>query len=50
MVEGASNPEIAKHLLISPHTAKHYVSNVLAKLGVTSRLAAASTAGNLGLV
>jgi ATP/maltotriose-dependent transcriptional regulator MalT len=47
---GASNPTIAAQLVISPHTAKHHVSNLLAKLGVTSRAAAVSVAHELGLL
>lgn len=46
---GLSNAENAARLLISPHTAKHHVSNVLAKLGVSSRAAAASAARDVGL-
>lgn len=50
LVEGVSNTEIAERLMISPHTAKHHVSNVLAKLGVTSRTAAVRAARDLGFV
>jgi DNA-binding NarL/FixJ family response regulator len=46
---GLSNGEIAGRLRISPHTAKHHVSNVLAKLGVSSRAAVATAARDLGL-
>lgn len=46
---GLSNGEIAARLRISPHTAKHHVSNVLAKLGVSSRAAAATAARDRGL-
>lgn len=46
---GLSNEEIAARLQISSHTAKHHVSNVLAKLGVASRAAAATAARNLRL-
>jgi len=44
MVEGLSNPEIAGRLMVSPSTAKFHVSNVLSKLGVTSRTEAVSLA------
>jgi DNA-binding NarL/FixJ family response regulator len=41
---GQSNPEIAAKLFISAKTASVHVSNILAKLGVTSRGEAAATA------
>lgn len=37
MVEGLTNPEIAIRLTISRSTARAHVSNILAKLGVSSR-------------
>jgi DNA-binding NarL/FixJ family response regulator len=46
---GRTNPEIAKHLFISPKTASVHVSNILAKLGVTSRVEAATMAHRLGI-
>jgi len=44
MVDGLSNTEIASNLGVSPSTAKFHVSNVLSKLGVTSRTEAVSMA------
>lgn len=50
IVEGKSNGEIAGALYISIHTAKFYVSNLLDKLNVDDRVAAAVKAVRLGLV
>jgi NarL family two-component system response regulator LiaR len=44
MTEGITNREIAQQLEISPSTVKAYVSNVLSKLGVSSRTEAVSIA------
>ena len=41
VARGLDNNEIAAELQISPRTAKNHVSNILAKLGVSSRLLAA---------
>ena len=46
---GHSNREIASELFISAKTASVHVSNILGKLGVTSRGEAAATAHRLGL-
>ena len=37
IAEGASNPEIAKHLFLSRKTVERHVSNALAKAGVRNR-------------
>lgn len=44
MVEGKSDREIAAALYISHHTVMRHVSNILGKLGVESRTAAATFA------
>jgi DNA-binding CsgD family transcriptional regulator len=35
--DGLSNPEIGARLFISPRTAQYHLSNVFAKLGISSR-------------
>ena len=49
VVEGRSNRQIAEQLFISGKTASVHVTNILAKLGVHSRLEAAAMAHRLGL-
>jgi DNA-binding NarL/FixJ family response regulator len=46
---GRSNRQIAQALFISPKTASVHVSNILAKLGVATRVEAAAVAHRLGL-
>jgi non-specific serine/threonine protein kinase len=50
LVEGQSNQEIGAALFISPHTAANHVTNILNKLGLESRTAAAAYAVRHGLV
>jgi predicted ATPase/DNA-binding CsgD family transcriptional regulator len=50
LVEGHSNPEIAGALCISHKTVRNHVTNILTKLGVESRTAAATFALRHGFV
>jgi DNA-binding CsgD family transcriptional regulator/tetratricopeptide (TPR) repeat protein len=47
--EGLANQEISQRLFISQRTVDHHVSAVLAKIGVSSRAAAAREASRLGI-
>jgi DNA-binding NarL/FixJ family response regulator len=49
VAEGHSNGEIAERLFISRKTASVHVSNILAKLGVTTRVQAAAVAHRRGI-
>ena len=50
VAQGRSNRQVAETLFISAKTASVHVSNILAKLGVASRVEAAAVAHRLGLV
>ena len=50
VAEGLTNNEIARRLVLSEHTVNRHVANILRKLGLPSRAAAASLAGRYGLV
>jgi NarL family two-component system response regulator LiaR len=50
MVEGLNNTQIAEKLGVSPSTIKSHVSNILTKLGVSSRTEAVTLALRNGLV
>jgi DNA-binding NarL/FixJ family response regulator len=50
LAEGLDNDAIARELVISPHTARTHVQNVLRKLDVHSRMEAARLALDYNLV
>jgi ATP/maltotriose-dependent transcriptional regulator MalT len=49
VAEGLTNHGIAQRLVLSEHTVNRHVANILRKLGLPSRAAAASLAGRHGL-
>ena len=48
VAQGLSNQEIAARLFLSEHTVKRHVANILGKLDLPSRAAAAAHAARLG--
>lgn len=50
LATGATNRQIGATLYISPSTAGVHVTNILRKLGATSRTHAATIAGHAGLI
>ncbi len=50
LARGATNPQIAKELVVSPGTVKNHVRHIIAKLGVSDRTQAAVRAVELGLL
>ncbi|HET6665167.1 MAG TPA: response regulator transcription factor, partial [Acidimicrobiales bacterium] len=48
LAEGLSNSQVAERLYISPRTAAVHVSNILAKLGMSSRTEVAAWAVSEG--
>ncbi len=50
LVDGLTNNEIARLLFLSPYTVRNHVSDILSKMGASTRTEAAALAVRLGLV
>ena len=50
MAQGSTNAAIAERLVVSEHTVHRRLANIVAKLGLSSRAAAAVRAAQHGLV
>jgi len=50
VAQGMSNPDIARQLVLSEHTVHRHLTNILRKLSMSSRAAAAAWAARAGLV
>ena len=50
VTEGLTNRQIAERLVVSEHTIHRHVTNILRKLELPSRTAAAALAARLGLL
>jgi DNA-binding NarL/FixJ family response regulator len=50
VAQGLTNPDIARHLVLSEHTVHRHLANILRKLSLSSRAAAAAWGVRRGLV
>jgi DNA-binding NarL/FixJ family response regulator len=50
LAEGLSNQSISEKLVISLHTVRHHVQNIITKLGAHSKLEAVATAARAGII